>query len=136
VLAASQFQLADYAGRVVLVDFWASWCRPCAKSMPWLSRLAAEHAEAGLVVVAVNLDKKLSAAEAMLAELDPHVIVVHDPGGDLAGRYDLAGMPSAFLYDRRGELAASHVGFLPAEADQRAQEVVAVLNGKDPVDAP
>jgi thiol-disulfide isomerase/thioredoxin len=129
-LTVADFDLAAHAGKVVLVDFWASWCKPCQVSLPWLSRLAAEHSE-DLVVLAVNLDRNLAAAERMLADIDPHVVVIHDPKGELAGRYDLAGMPTSFLYDRAGVLRATHVGFLPAEADARKAEIIALLDAKE-----
>lgn len=136
ILAPADFILADHAGRVLVVDFWASWCKPCGKSLPWLSQLAAAHGAAGLTVVAVNLDKDLAAAQAMLDALDPAIIVVHDPEGALAGRYELEGMPSAYVYDRQGELRARHVGFLPAEAAAKEQEILTLMNEEAKADAP
>jgi len=134
VLAPGDFKLEDYAGKVLVVDFWASWCKPCGKSLPWLSGLAATHVEDGLAVVAVNLDEDLAAAKPMMKELCGDVIVVHDPEGELAGRYKLEGMPSAYVYDRSGKLRASHIGFLPAEADAKKQQILELLGeggGKD-----
>jgi thiol-disulfide isomerase/thioredoxin len=127
VLAAESFDLSAHAGKVVVVDFWASWCKPCGKSLPWLSGLAKAHQADGLVVVAVNLDEKLNKAQAMLDGLDPAVIVVHDPKGVLAGKYELEGMPSAFVYDRKGELKHRHTGFLPAEAGAKEAEILDLL---------
>lgn len=134
-LAPADFHLDDYADTVVLVDFWASWCKPCSVSLPWLSQLAETYADQGLVIVAVNLDKKLASAEGMLTELDPHIVVVHDPAGELAEQYDLAGMPSAYLYDRAGELHAQHVGFQLADAPTREHEIAALLKQEAPTDA-
>lgn len=128
VLAPEDFVVADHAGKVLVVDFWASWCKPCGKSLPWLSQLAAAHAAEGLVVVAVNLDEDLGKAEKQLAALDPAIVVVHDPEGVLAERYALEGMPSAFVYDRQGKLRATHVGFLPAEAVARAAAILDLLH--------
>ena len=130
ILTVADFDLAAHAGKVVLVDFWASWCKPCQVSLPWLSRLAAAHPD-DLVILAVNLDRELPAARRLLADLDPHVLVVHDPKGELAGRYDLAGMPTSYLYDRAGALQATHVGFLPAEADAREAEITALLGAEE-----
>ena len=136
ILAPAEFVPADHAGKVLVVDFWASWCKPCGKSLPWLSRLAAAHGAEGLTVVAVNLDKDLAAAQAMIDALDPAILVVHDPEGALAGRYELEGMPSAFVYDRRGGLRARHVGFLPAEAAAKEQEILTLLHEEARTDAP
>jgi len=135
VLATEDFSLRNYAGKVVLVDFWASWCKPCALSLPWLSKLAATYCDEGLVVVAVNVDKKLAAAESFLAVLDPRVVVVHDSEGKLAAAHELEGMPSSFLYDRTGKLRAQHVGFLPAEAANREQAVTDLLHEEATPDA-
>jgi len=134
-LSPDDFQLQDHAGQVVLLDFWASWCKPCAVSLPWMSKLASTYADRGLVVVAVNLDKQLAAADKLLAQLDPHIVVVHDPEGVLARQHDLAGMPSSFLYDRDGKLHEQHVGFLPANADAREQAIMALLETEATPDA-
>ena len=136
ILAPGDFALADHAGKVLVVDFWASWCKPCGKSLPWLSQLVAAHGAEGLTVVAVNLDQDLAAAQAMVDALDPAIVVVHDPDGTLAGRYELKGMPSAFVYDRQGELRTRHVGFLPAEAAAKEQEILTLLHEEAKNDAP
>ena len=127
VLSCDEFKLDDYAGKVLVVDFWASWCKPCGESLPWLSGLAAVYEKDGLAVVAVNVEEDLAKGKKMLAALDPCIVVVHDPEGKLAAQYELQGMPSAFVYDRTGKLRASHVGFLAAEADAKKQEIVALL---------
>lgn len=128
ILAPGDFAVADHAGKVLVVDFWASWCKPCGTSLPWLSQLAAAHAAEGLVVVAVNLDEDLGKAQKQLAALDPAVVVVHDPEGVLAERYALEGMPSAFIYDRQGKLRDRHVGFVPAEAAAREAVILGLLH--------
>lgn len=132
VLAAAGFDLADYAGQVVLVDFWASWCKPCKESMPWLGEMQRKYGPEGLQVVAVNLDRKLDTAGAMLAAMEPGIIVVSDPEGELADRYELQGMPSSFVYDRGGDLAASHVGFLASECGKKEAELAELLKAAAP----
>jgi len=135
ILGADQFDLAAYKGKVLVVDFWASWCKPCKESLPWLSGLAAAHGEQGLAIVAVNVEEDLDKGRKLLDALDPAIVVVHDPEGKLAARYELQGMPSAFVYDRSGELKAKHVGFLPAAADAKAQEILQLLQEKGDGDA-
>lgn len=121
------FDVAEYSGQVVLVDFWASWCKPCKESMPWLSQLQRTHGADGLQVIAVNMDRELDAAAQMLAELDEGIVVVHDPEGKLAQAYELEGMPSSFVYDRSGELVATHVGFLAADRAAKEAELEKLL---------
>ena len=133
IASPADFKLSDYQGKVLIVDFWASWCKPCGESLPWLSRLVATHGKEGLAVVAVNVDEDLAKGAKLMKGLDPAIVVVHDPEGQLATQYELQGMPSAFVYDRTGKLRASHVGFLPAEADAKQQEILQLLaeNGAD-----
>jgi hypothetical protein len=85
----------------------------------------------GLRIVAVNIDKKLDSALAMGDLLHEDLVLVHDPKGKLAGEYELQGMPSSYLYDRRGELAASHVGFLAAECDNREAELAKLIGSAE-----
>ena len=127
IVPAAEFHLADYAGRVVLLDFWASWCKPCRKSIPWLAEMQRHHGPRGLTVVAVNLDKDIAAAKGLLKGLGGQMVVVADPDGILAEQFQLQGMPSSFHFDREGRQAGSHVGFLPEEAPAREAEIVKLL---------
>ena len=127
-LSADEFNLEPYSGEVVLVDFWASWCKPCKESMPWLSALQEKYGDQGLRIVAVNIDKKRESALEMSKMLHGDVTLVHDPAGKLAEKYELQGMPSSYLYDRSGELVNSHVGFLAADCEAKEAELEALLN--------
>ena len=128
VSPASAFTPEAYRGRVLLVDFWASWCKPCTASLPWLAELQARHGAEGLSVVTINLDSDLANAADLLAELPAGVEVYHDADHALAASFDLQGMPSAYLFDRDGRRCTTHVGFLPADADAREREIVALLH--------
>jgi len=121
VTAVEDFNLESFKQKVVVLDFWASWCKPCQKSLPWLAGLQEKYGEQGLQVVAVNLDQDLEDAAEMIAALPAAMILVHDPEGILAQKYQLEGMPSAFVFGRDGQLAATHVGFL--DKDAKAKEI-------------
>lgn len=127
LLEAKDFHLADFRGKVVLLDFWASWCGPCKNSVPWLVQMQHKYAAQGLVVVPVNLDRDTAKAQKMLRQLGPDLTRVVDPEGSLATSYDLKGMPSSFLYDREGELVSSHLGFEVKDLVKREDELRAVL---------
>ena len=129
-MPVAEFQLKDFKGDVVLVDFWASWCVPCRHSLPWLNAMQRKYGEQGLQVVMVNLDKDPAAAAKMGAGIDAGIRQYLDPTGDLATRYELEGMPSSFLYDRDGELISSHIGFLKADGAKREKAVLAVLESE------
>jgi len=64
--ASETFNLSDYQGKVVILDFWASWCVPCRRSFPWMNEMQNKYGDDGLVIVAVNLDSEVSDAEAFL----------------------------------------------------------------------
>lgn len=128
-LPVAEFQLEDFKGQVVLIDFWASWCAPCRISLPWLNAMQQKYGEQGLQVVMVNLDKDAAAAANMGDDIDDAIRQFLDPDGDLAAAYDLEGMPSSYLYDRTGQLISSHVGFLKADGPKREKGVVSALEG-------
>lgn len=97
--------------KVVLVDFWASWCGPCRQSFPWLSTMSQRYGENGLVVVAINLDKDRGLAETFLRQFSPPFIVAFDPAGKTAEAFNVTAMPSSFLVSRSGHVVYSHAGF-------------------------
>ena len=113
--AASSLDLAAYKGRVVVVDFWASWCTPCRRSIPWLNQMRAKYGDRGLVVIGVNVDKDGADAARFLREVPIDFDVVYDPAGELAARYGVEGMPSTYVYSRDGVLVARHLGFQNAK---------------------
>lgn len=121
--ADSPFDAARYKGKVVYVDFWASWCVPCRKSFPWLNELARKH-PADLVVVGVNVDNERSAADKFLARYPADFPLVFDPNGVVAKQFALEGMPSAIVLDRNGNIVHRHIGF---REEKRAEYEATVL---------
>jgi thiol-disulfide isomerase/thioredoxin len=103
-------------GQVVLLDFWASWCVPCAKSFPWMSELSKRRAADGLTIVAVNLDKRRELADDFLEKHPAPFTVAFDPSGKVAEAFHVSGMPSSVLIGRDGTILESHVGFDPKKA--------------------
>ena len=116
-LQAASLDLQQYQGKVVYLDFWASWCVPCKHSFPWMNRMQGRFANDGLVVIAVNLDEDRSQAEQFLREHPAQFKIIFDPEGKLAETYKVQGMPSSYLFDRNGKLIYSHIGFKEREAN-------------------
>jgi thiol-disulfide isomerase/thioredoxin len=108
--AADDFDAGAYKGKVVYLDFWASWCVPCRKSFPWLNELAAKYPD-DLVVVGINVDNERASADRFLAKYPAHFPLVFDPKGRIAGGYRLEGMPSSVILDRDGKVVHRHIGF-------------------------
>jgi thiol-disulfide isomerase/thioredoxin len=108
--------LESFRGRVVYVDFWASWCGPCRASFPWMARLAASHASDSLVVIAINLDKERVLADAFLEQHPAAFHVAFDPAGKSAEAFQVNAMPTSFLIGRDGTIQWRHAGFDPRQA--------------------
>ncbi|HEX5792442.1 MAG TPA: TlpA disulfide reductase family protein [Rheinheimera sp.] len=115
-LEGSPLQSVDQLhGKVVLVDFWASWCGPCRKSFPWLNRMQQQYSADGLLVLAVNEDSERSEAMRFLQQQPAQFAVLYDEAGALAQQYQLMGMPSSFLIDKKGQIRYRHIGFKQAD---------------------
>jgi cytochrome c biogenesis protein CcmG/thiol:disulfide interchange protein DsbE len=110
--------LESLKGKVILVDFWASWCGPCQKSFPWLASLHQRFADKGLTIVAVNLDKKREAAETFLQKVPAPFLVAFDPSGKTADAYKVTALPSTYLVGPTGSTLVAHVGYDPKKTDE------------------
>jgi thiol-disulfide isomerase/thioredoxin len=107
--------LDSLKAKVVLVDFWASWCGPCRKSFPWMSSLQEQYGGKGLAIVAINLDKKREAAEEFLEQNPAPFLIAFDPSGHVAEDFRVSAMPSSFLVGPGGKVLYSHAGFDPKQ---------------------
>ncbi|MBT8078545.1 MAG: TlpA family protein disulfide reductase [Gammaproteobacteria bacterium] len=110
--------LPAHPGKVVVVDFWASWCVPCRRSFPWMNEMQRKYGEDGLVIIGVNLDADATAADEFLREVPADFQIVRDPQGDLARSYNIIAMPSSVIFDRDGEIATRHNGFKVKKQDE------------------
>ena len=115
-------------GKVVYVDFWASWCVPCRESMPLLDTLYKRHRDAGFAVVGINKDVAAADAERFLVQNPANFTVVYDEAGGTPAAYGVKGMPSSYLIDARGNVTFVERGFLDeskAELESRVAALVA-----------
>lgn len=99
------------AGKVVLVDFWASWCAPCKASFPMMARLHKDFAARGLVIIAVGVDEKPAAAAAFVRKLAPPFVTLHDREQTLVKQVVVPAMPTSYLVGRDGRVRFVHQGF-------------------------
>lgn len=114
--ASGEIQPSMFQGKVIYIDFWASWCKPCKKSFPWLNKLQAKYKNKGFEIIAINLDKDKAKADEFLKKIPANFNVVFDPSGDTATSFKVKGMPSSYLIDRKGFMRVRHTGF--REKDQ------------------
>jgi thiol-disulfide isomerase/thioredoxin len=119
--------LAPVEGRVVWVDFWASWCVPCRRSFPWLNSMHRKYGPDGLQIIAVNLDKDRALADRFLAEVPAEFALRFDPAGELAKHYGVQAMPSSYLIDADGNVLATHAGFRTSDAADYEQAIETAL---------
>ncbi len=119
--------LAELRGKVVYLDFWASWCAPCRRSFPWLNRLHVQYQPHGLEIVAVNIDRRREAAARFLEKTPALFRIALDPDSRVADRYGVEFMPSAYLINRQGHIIARHFGFREADKARWQAKVTAAL---------
>jgi len=120
-------RLSDLAGKVVLIDFWASWCIPCRTSFPAIDALQRELGPKGLVVIALNVDEQRKNADAFLAGRPHAMRVAFDQKGVAAQAFSLQAMPSAVVIDRSGRIRYTHMGYTEKTVAQYRTEVLELL---------
>lgn len=110
-LSGAATRLADQRGKVVLLDFWASWCEPCMKELPELEGLYKELAPKGVVFLGVNLDQDKENATRIARRFQLSFKVLLDPQGKVAEVYDPPKMPSSYILDKAGVIRHLNAGF-------------------------
>jgi thiol-disulfide isomerase/thioredoxin len=128
-------KLSDLKGKVVYVDFWASWCGPCKQSFPWMNDMQRKYGARGLQVVAINLDAKRGDADQFLAQNPATVALAFDSKGESARRMGVKGMPTSLLVGADGKVLLVHQGFRNEDRTELEAKLVAALaasGGKTP----
>lgn len=125
---ADPLDLSPYRGQIVIVDFWASWCKPCRQSIPWLNSMRLRYGTSGLVIIGVNVDAERLDADRFLREVPIEFPVVFDTQGDLAKRFKVQGMPASYVFDRSGKLVETRLGFRDAKRDELEATLKSLLN--------
>ncbi len=127
-LAGQPLKLSSLRGKVVLLDFWASWCEPCKKELPLLSKMAPRLKQKGIEIVAVNIDDDKAKAAAFVKEKGINLTVVPDAGKQIVGKWEPPKMPSSFVVDKAGTVRAVHGGFEPGDEAKLEAELTALVN--------
>lgn len=122
-----KFDMAQYQNKVVYLDFWASWCGPCRKAFPWLNEMQTKYQEKGLVIIGINLDRKIESANRFLNFFPAKFLLYSDPSAELAKKYKVVGLPSSLLFSGDGELKMRHTGFKKTEQQSDEANIVKLL---------
>jgi thiol-disulfide isomerase/thioredoxin len=126
--ASSDLNLDAYKGKVVYIDFWASWCGPCKQSFPWMKAMHEKYNKEGLVILAVNVDQEKKKADDFLKEYTPDFPVIFDSTGTLATQFKVQTMPSSYMLDRNGKPRYRHLGFHDAKRNAYEKEIRELLS--------
>lgn len=123
---AGDVSLESLRGKVVYLDFWASWCGPCRISFPILNQLRQELGSNGFEVLAINLDEVASDAGKFLSEVPADFLIVRDAQGVTPKTFGMLGMPTGYLIDRQGTVREIHQGFRKSDGDKLRASIVAL----------
>ncbi|MEK6531188.1 MAG: TlpA disulfide reductase family protein [Deltaproteobacteria bacterium] len=129
-ISGKTHSLGDYKGRVVFIDFWASWCPPCKKEFPEINAMLKAYEGADVVGIAVNIDKKRSHAEDFLrgvGALSKNLVVLLDPESAAIRHYNALTMPTSYILDKSGVVRFVHFGYNESDAQKWKQEIDRLL---------
>jgi thiol-disulfide isomerase/thioredoxin len=121
------YDLQQFKGKVVYVDFWASWCGSCAKSFPYLNALHTAHKDNGLQVIGINVDENVDDAKAFIVSHPAQFTVAADASKQCATGFAVEAMPSTFLIDKKGMIRYAHLGFRTGETKDLEDKVSQLL---------
>ena len=121
--ANGNVSLAQYRGKIIYLDFWASWCGPCKQSFPWMNAMQAKYAVKGLQIVSINVDAKRDDATKFLLTNPATFAVGFDPKGLTPAQYAVKAMPSSYLIGRDGRITFLHRGYAAEDGAKLEQEI-------------
>ncbi|PHR57780.1 MAG: redoxin [Robiginitomaculum sp.] len=103
--------MAEHKGKVIYVDFWASWCGPCQQSFPFMNDLAQNYPQDDFEIILINVDKDREKADQFLSQIQAPCPTLYDPQGKIARQFDIKSMPTSVLIDRKGKIRYVHSGY-------------------------
>jgi thiol-disulfide isomerase/thioredoxin len=125
--SATPLSLAEFKGQVVMLNFWASWCGPCREEMPILEGIHRKYKPLGFTLLGVNVEPDAKAAEAFLKATPVSFPVAYDPESKVSRLYEVAGMPSTVIVDRKGTVRYVHRGYKPGDENEYLNQIRALV---------
>jgi len=122
-----EVNLAQYKGQVVMINFWASWCGPCRQEMPLLEDIYKKYNKLGFTLLGVNVEPDSKAADDWLKQTPVSFPVLYDKDSKVSRLYDVSGMPSTVIIDRKGNLRYLHHGYKPGDEGEYLSSIRALI---------
>jgi thiol-disulfide isomerase/thioredoxin len=119
----SKLSLAQFKGQVVMINFWATWCGPCRQEMPLLDAMYKKYKPLGFTLIGVNVEPDSKAAEAFVKNLQVSFPVAFDTDSKVSALYDVQGMPSSVIIDRKGKARVLHRGYRPGDENTYLDQI-------------
>ena len=126
-MSGPNLRLKEQRGRVVMVNFWATWCAPCRQEMPHLSRLYDKYRGAGFMLFGVNVDEDKDKAAEVVAKLGVTFPILLDTEKTVSKLYDVSTMPSTMIIDRDGKVRYVHRGYLAGYENDYEKQIRELL---------
>lgn len=125
----NKITLSEMRGKVVMIEFWATWCPPCRQSIPDLNTIFNKYKDRGFVLLAISLDKGSDAQSLIMSFIKeyPMAYTVLLDNGDTGRKYGVSSIPTSFIIDKTGRIANKHIGYSPNSASAISQEIEALL---------
>lgn len=125
----SQVSLTSLKGKVVMLEFWATWCPPCKEAVPELNTVYEKYRGRGFVLLGVSVDKGEDNRAAVSAYVRRHSITYPVLLADSStnGAYSVTSIPTSFIIDKDGKVVNKHIGFVPGSSDNLSKEIEALL---------
>ncbi|MET1256041.1 TlpA family protein disulfide reductase [Aliikangiella maris] len=120
-------RLSDFRGKVVLLNFWASWCGPCRQEMPILDEIQKKYESLGFTVLGVNVDTKVESALRYLKDTPVNFPVLYDSESKVSELYNVSAMPSTAIIDRDGHVRYIHPGYKSGDEEKYRQKIKALM---------
>lgn len=117
-------------GKVIYLDFWASWCGPCRQSFPWMNAMQEKYKGSDFQVLGINLDVQSDEAQKFLAKVPAKFTIAYDAKGMSPRLYGVKGMPTSFLIGKDGKVIYQHIGFNNESREKLEQAIQAAIEGR------
>ena len=125
--AGAALKLSQYRGKVVMLNFWASWCGPCRKEMPLMDQIYKKYTAAGFVLLGVNVDNDSTDAQKFLSQVPVSFPIAYDRDNKVAKMYEVATMPSTVFIDRKGHVRQLHRGYKDGDENDYLAEIRSLI---------